>query len=674
MATELPKHLRIAALQCNFEGGPEQTLRVPALWQEFGFNVEQLFHTHGELYSAVFDRERYGELVEQYLEECRSRDIAVILYMNCHILLRSQDDMAGEWAQQDRDGELIKSYGSYYACCLNSSWSDFFLDAIESLRGLDLAGIFFDGPSASQCFCPRCDSLFRDGHGKGITESSPAEIAAFTLRSKVEFVRRTYDQTKDVDSDWVSYINANLMHAGESREEMAELLSLNDIIGTEGGFQFYGRPASADIWRCGIHAKFVDAVAGDKWRVIFMAGDHKPWSWYLHTPAETKLCYASALANGASVWYGIHCSTDNLRGRTGKAAKEMVQFDKRHEALYSETESAADVALFYSYDTGKHYTTTGEETDFYGAEGRRVEVGVGNYSESFQGAYGLLFRTGIAFDVVTDLDLALLSKYSVLVIPTGACLAAEVASQIAEFVRNGGTVISDSETSLYSETFERREAPPLSEMLGVDFSGGCRHYGSHDYFALEADSDLFADENVRYLPAPLVALDVVPRSGVEVLAKLFPPIPGRYAGRPEEAEFPFIIRNQVGEGMSYYFAGTFFELYGSYGIVHCKKLIKHLVEQHHRPVAQLLDAPESVEFSVRRSSPSGALVVHLVNYTGGMNRPIEEVVPVKGMSLRIPEGSSSVRALVADRELEVGANGLVGLPAVREFEVVVIEG
>ena len=38
-ATGLPHHMRIAALQGNFEGGWKQTMQIPALWKRFGFNA-----------------------------------------------------------------------------------------------------------------------------------------------------------------------------------------------------------------------------------------------------------------------------------------------------------------------------------------------------------------------------------------------------------------------------------------------------------------------------------------------------------------------------------------------------------------------------------------------------------------------------------------------------------
>ncbi|NOY75986.1 MAG: hypothetical protein GXP32_09400, partial [Kiritimatiellaeota bacterium] len=32
---KLPRHIRLAALQCDFEGGEDNTLRIPELWREF---------------------------------------------------------------------------------------------------------------------------------------------------------------------------------------------------------------------------------------------------------------------------------------------------------------------------------------------------------------------------------------------------------------------------------------------------------------------------------------------------------------------------------------------------------------------------------------------------------------------------------------------------------------
>ena len=112
--TGLPHHLRIAALQCNFEGGEAATLAMPARWRELGFNVEQLFHTHSEKYNALYRAEAHAGLLRRYVAECRRNGIQILLYLNCHILLESQAERSRDWAQVDRKGEFLRPYGTYY--------------------------------------------------------------------------------------------------------------------------------------------------------------------------------------------------------------------------------------------------------------------------------------------------------------------------------------------------------------------------------------------------------------------------------------------------------------------------------------------------------------------------------------------------------------------------------
>ncbi|MCK5843549.1 MAG: hypothetical protein KAG97_02505, partial [Victivallales bacterium] len=311
---KLPRHMRIAALQCNFEGGEENTLRIPELWNDFGFDAEQLFHPIGELYSAVFEKEKHADILRRYLEKSAEAGIKIILYLNCHILLKSQEDKAKEWARCEADGTYMKLYETYLANCLNSSWMEYFFGLIEDLSDYPIAGIFFDGPVNRPCFCPRCAAKFAEQHGKPLNEASEKEVSAFTLRTQTDGKRAFRKKVKDVNPEWIAYFNEGLLHTVASAKEMREILSYNDIIGTEGGFQFGGPPKDTAIWRCGVSARMTEAVAEGKPTVIFMAGDQKPWSWHLHTPSETKLCYASTIANGASVWYGIHCATSALQG------------------------------------------------------------------------------------------------------------------------------------------------------------------------------------------------------------------------------------------------------------------------------------------------------------------------------------------------------------------------
>ncbi len=665
------KHMRTAALQCDFEGGPARTMKVPGLWQEFGFDTEQLFHTHAELYSAVFDAARHGAKLKKYLAESRRRGIKTILYLNCHILLASQNRRAAEWALVDRTGAYTKLYGTYYSCCLNSSWVEYFMDVIDSLAPFEIAGVFFDGPVSIPCFCPRCQKLFRARHGLAMRKAAPAVLAGFARAARLEFLRKAYARVKQVNPAWLAYNNMGLLHGGGGADDMRALLACNDIVGTEGGFQFYGPPAHTDIWRCGLQARAVEAVAGDKPRVIFMAGDHKPWSWYLHTPAETRLCYASTLASGASVWYGIHCATSRLRSRTGAAAQEMVQFDRRHAACYADTESAAETALFHSFDTAAHYTSSGEASDLYDSSGKQCAGAAGDYMAGLNGAAGALFRAGIPFDLATELNVDRLARYRALVLPNIACMSEHTGRRLREFVRAGGLLLADGETSLFDAQGKKRRDFLLRDLFGARCRG-YRRYQTHDYFALSRPLDIFAAEGVDLLPAPTLALDVAAAPGC-VRGRLCPPLAGRYSGRPEAPEYPFIMARRFGRGQAVFIAGMFFEFYKKFGITHYDRLIGRILAGHARPPVALSGGNGAIEITIRRCAGRSGRLIHLVNYNGGMTRPISQVAEIHGLELRVRGGARRARSLTAGRALSIGRGGVIKLPPLREYEAVWVE-
>ena len=668
----IPKHFRIAALQCDFEGGEKGTLAKPALWKEFGFNFEQLFHTHAELYSAVFEKEKHGAILKKYLDEEKKHGIDVILYLNCHILLESQRPKFPEWAIVDKSGSYTMLYGTYGACCLNSTWTDYFCNAIESLKEYDIKGIFFDGPVTVPCYCPRCRAKFKARHNIEITDAGEKLVNEFALATTIEAKKIFYDKVKNVNPTWIAYFNEHLLYAPKSTEQMKETLACNDIVGTEGGFQFYGPARDANLWRCGACAKMAEASAGGKPTVIFMAGDQKSWNWYLHTPAESKLMYVSSIANGASVWYGLHCSTDVLDSETGRAIKDLVSFDKKHDAVYRNTECSSNIAIFHSFETNRNYTAKGETTDLY-KDGTQVsEKFIGNYTASFNGAVNMLFRSNYSFDIICELNIDKLSKYSVLILPTYAFIKDDVLAAIKQFVKDGGILISDSETSIYNLKNEKLANFALADVFGADYSGTNKKYNPFDYFQLASELRTGKLSGINYLPAPLAALDILPGKDSEIIGKLCQPLAGRYSAKPSDAVIPFVIKNKFGKGTSYYFAGTFLELYNTHSHVHYRELFKAVIDKEVKLDFELLGAPESVDFTIRKNLDSGETILHLLNYTGGMSRPIDKLVPINGLKIKSLRKITKARALRKGCDLEI-IDGSIILPQLDDFEVIVLE-
>jgi hypothetical protein len=102
------------------------------------------------------------------------------------------------------------------------------------------------------------------------------------------------------------------------------------------------------------------------------------------------------------------------------------------------------------------------------------------------------------------------------------------------------------------------------------------------------------------------------------------------------------------------------------------QLIENVVAKLAPPEVQLGDAPGSLELVVRSQDNGRRLLIHLVNFTGEMTRPIRRVIPVENLHIRLPRRYARARTLVAGAEVAVRGAELT-VPKVNEYEVVVVE-
>lgn len=659
----MKKHLRIAALQCNFQT-EEQTLAMPEFWQKFGFNTEQLLHTHADMYSAIYDEKRHGKLLEKYMANSQANNIETIVYMNCHILGPSIADRKDEWGVIDAAGNFPLSYNTYPACCLNSGWKDYFFDCIASLKKFDIYGLFFDGPHYHTCYCPRCQALFKETTGKTYAEATKAELAKFTYESVLKFKSDLYKHVKSINSNWQMYFNEGLFVGRADSKDFARQLASDDIVGTEGGFFFYGEPKNAPFWRCSSSAIVAEAVAGDKPTVIFFAGDHKPWGWFMHTPAETALCYMSAIGNGASVWYGIHCNPDNLNSETGRMAKRLVEFDKKYDELYQNTRSLADTAVFYSYDTAAKYRKTNEETDLYGSADSAGDF-PGNYTEAIQGTFGVLSHLNRPYDAVCELNLPELKRYKTVIVPNLAMVSEKTANALLEFVKNGGTLIADGEFGMYDEKGVKRNRGVFADAAGFDFTG---KYLQHQKFNYCAFPGIYTADNAHgWLPAPPWSAEISVKNPANIFGKANVPMKGCYEAKPQDPTLPYAVKTAYGKGSIIYIAGAAFEFYFGYTHKPWRDLFGKLIAESSNNEYTVSNASCGVAMSVRQSKD--CVLVHLTNYTCAV-RPIEKSAVLYNVKLSVPAKFTTAVDLWSGKELVKTGDGEFVIDALEEVAVI----
>ncbi|HLJ13552.1 MAG TPA: hypothetical protein VKV15_03580 [Bryobacteraceae bacterium] len=89
--------------------------------------------------------------------------------------------------------------------------------------------------------------------------------------------------------------------------------------------------------------------------------------------------------------------------------------------------------------------------------------------------------------------------------------------------------------------------------------------------------------------------------------------------------------------------------------------------------------PDTIEVSWRRAA-GGELLLHLLNHTGAMSRPIEQLLPVYNLRIllhadAVPKGNLRAQALVSDANLKIERQRnvpVVLLPRLDAYEAIIL--
>jgi hypothetical protein len=97
------------------------------------------------------------------------------------------------------------------------------------------------------------------------------------------------------------------------------------------------------------------------------------------------------------------------------------------------------------------------------------------------------------------------------------------------------------------------------------------------------------------------------------------------------------------------------------------------------PTIDVQNAPSSVELVVRTQNDGRRTLVHLVNFTGEMTRPIRHVVPISNVHITLAPGIHASKAftLWEHRPITItrdkAGNRQAVIPRLNEYEVLVLE-
>ena len=647
--------LLIAAIQ--FEQEHDESFLAPPILDRAKFDTEQLLHVFGKEVIGLYIKERDEERVRRYISMSPDRNI--ILYANAHIVSKETFAAHDNWAQRTADGNAAPGYTNEIMICMNSPWRDYFFDRLREMLELPIKGIFLDGPSiiGGGCFCPDCQRLFLAQYGHPLSEATRRELRNFKSACATRFIHDVRTIIHETRPDVILYANSPGLSENVTGGDVDEIYNEVDFIGSEGGFLFYGDPNNVSLYKTSNTARYLEAKSGGKPYVVFCAGNHQPWARYMMTPEENELLAAATVSNGANLWYGIHGSIHDFETKSGEAALSLIRELAENKEYYTDTRRRADVAVLWSKESIHAFPEAVEETDFTTKERHGISR-FGSAQKEFDGVCEILARNQLTYAILDEKNLREddLSAYPLLILPNAVCLDDAAAEKICAYVNAGGNVIATLCTGMCDELGNPRATGALAELFGIqsstllNYDAGCGYLSMNDpAFAEQMTSNPTAGFAGSVLRAQFA-------DDCTVLASMHEALPGRYSMLPSST-YPSVIERRVGRGRVIYLSGALGATFAQYGVADFKTLLPLMVTRMIAPSIRVANAFETVEVNVREQE--ARTLVHFINYTAAMRRPLEHTIPCQGMqvSLRVSHPVTRVLSMRTGREIAFTTQG-----------------
>lgn len=681
--------LTISAIQRFVCGGSKKAFDEYV--SKASYDTEQLLHLFspdGHEGMVYYVEEQHGKLLDDYLAHTAPSGIHQIAYTNTHCLPEEVGDAHPEFWQLDREGKPLLGYNVYHFGCVNPNGA-FHRDILKNIRGLcshKIGGIFLDGPIMNDkgCYCETCQKDFARKFGHSIYEATPFERHKMRVDSVTAHIKEIYETIKSINPEILLYINNSALRPDVTGSNTRRIYDYVDMVGAEGGFYF---PDKEPIWMTSAFMKHLECVVGDpitagKPMVNFISANDSGVSYQLKTAGEVATTYASTLANGANVWYGFHCDVFDGKDTPGaKKAREYNEFVQANRPLFRASRSCARLALMWSDCTANHYASSVAQSDFT-EERESGYAKRGDHRTAFFSFVDMLERCHVQFDIVDEVSIAqgALEKYDALILPTVACLSDDNAARIAAFVENGGNLLGNFDVGMYHEDGRFAGKSKLAEVFGL--VGEPKLYDIpffHSVMFKAGDHPVLNTVTVPHHVVPSLDFEWQFTADVLPLMVAHPPRAGVYSDMPEE-RYPAYTERKYGKGRAYYLSGSFGETYVVRRAIGYRELVKGFCDYNVRPVVSATDTGV-YEASLRRQEDK--FLLHLVNKTGAMERPIDKLTPLYNLSVKlnladlgIAPKDPTVTAMHGGKLTDLAQNGQeisFTLDKLDEYELIVIE-
>ena len=504
--------------------------------------------------------------------------------------------------------------------CFNSPHRDWLGDyLIDIMDHLDLDGFYFDDtnwgshegrPFYPSCICKYCEELFRKDTGLKIPRKVDFDNPDFRhfvnwrYEKLFDFNRHVFKRVKEEHADVI----LDYHYYARPTTDWVDGHHLNPVnFGDDG--EHYFIETHRTVRETGFTAKVARSMGSPfcVWRnpVQELPECTSAYAPYQepHTPAIHGL---QGIINGGAAVFGSFGGAIHLH----KEAMKSVFSEMKKRVEFMQGETVKFVGLHYSQ----------QSRDFRPTElPKNMALTENSYmsQKNVNGTYEILNRSHHLVDMVLDqqLNRAHLEQYPVFML-TNSCLSDVQCDEIREYVRGGGTLIANHESSLRDEFGQPRDNFALADLFGVDFAGPIGNDTPHGIVYVPHDASLkSAFEHVICFAACESAVKVRADANTEVLctrSNLGTDLPlGSFNANSEyDSGEPAVTANRVGEGQVIYInsdVGDGF-MHNPYPLL--QRFVSLLVKRAKAPVE--VTAPEAIEVTAALRGPK-ELMVHLLN-------------------------------------------------------------
>lgn len=648
-------------------------------------------------------RDLFGEIASLAREE----GLVLVARMDSNRAHQPLYDAHPDWFARQANGEPYRAGECYITCVSSPYYEQYMPDCMREIierygpdgftdnswSGLDRRHI---------CYCENCACRFRDATGlnlpSAVSWDDPAyrEWIRWNYRLRVELWELNNRVTRGAggsDCIWAGMLGGDMAEQSRRFRDYRALLERSEICmldfqcrSDERGFQ-----SNAEV------GKLIHGLLGWEKTIPESMAMYQGWGPTFRVSArpaaEAHYWMVEGFAGGIQPWWH-HVGAYHEDRRQYRTAQPLMEWHQAHEQYLVDRRPVATVGVVWSQ----------ENMDFYGRDEVQERV-----IQPYRGIVNALIRGRIPFIPVHADMIGEVTGLAALVLPNLGILSDSQAAAVEAFVASGGGILATGETSRYDPDGALMPDFALADLFGVHAAGEPHlpsdGEGSHTYLR-------FAAELRRNVPGPLTGDEPQPRERHEALSGFeqtdilpfggrleavsaedgtnvpltfvppFPVFPPETAWMRQSATgLPALVVNESRARRVAYLAADLDSRFGAWRLPDHGDVLAGLV----RWVARG-DVPLEIEgaglVDCNLYSQPGRLVLHVVNLAqaGAWKRPLEEVLPLAGLRVRVRlldgMSGSAVRLLVSGLHTSAGlADGWVEfrLPSVGMHEVIVIE-